>query len=210
MQGRKHRTLLPSLTDSLAIEENLKCKLNKFAFDEVGRKSSSKTMPLIDPLPFRTSLPSIIRPVLAPATLPDIHMDSSCPSSRGSTSGSESLGPSSSPVPPKIRKRRDTGSSSSSSSSSISSNYSSFGSERRHVCRICYKGFTTSGHLARHNRIHTGERNHECPYQGCEQKFSRHDNCIQHYRTHLKRELRASEALRAGGNAAVNGSTVNI
>lgn len=57
---------------------------------------------------------------------------------------------------------------------------------RRHICAICNKGFTTSGHLARHNRIHTGERNHICPYKGCKQKFSRQDNCLQHYKTHLK------------------------
>lgn len=57
---------------------------------------------------------------------------------------------------------------------------------RRYVCKICSRGFTTSGHLARHNRIHTGEKNHVCPFEGCGQRFSRHDNCVQHYRTHLK------------------------
>lgn len=58
---------------------------------------------------------------------------------------------------------------------------------RKHVCKICSTGFTTSGHLSRHNRIHTGEKNHSCPFEGCNQKFSRHDNCLQHYRTHLKK-----------------------
>ncbi|AAS54520.1 AGR031Wp [Eremothecium gossypii ATCC 10895] len=58
---------------------------------------------------------------------------------------------------------------------------------RKHLCQTCGKGFTTSGHLARHNRIHTGEKNHACHFPGCGQRFSRHDNCLQHYRTHLKR-----------------------
>lgn len=57
---------------------------------------------------------------------------------------------------------------------------------RKYICKVCSKGFTTSGHLARHNRIHTGEKKHHCSYPGCYLKFSRHDNCVQHYRTHFK------------------------
>ncbi|KAG0670505.1 hypothetical protein C6P45_002247 [Maudiozyma exigua] len=57
---------------------------------------------------------------------------------------------------------------------------------RKYRCTVCSKGFTTSGHLARHNRIHTGEKNHACPYNNCKQRFSRQDNCLQHYRTHFK------------------------
>lgn len=60
-------------------------------------------------------------------------------------------------------------------------------SRRKYFCKVCSKGFTTSGHLARHNRIHTGEKRHVCPYEGCNQRFNRHDNCLQHYRTHLRR-----------------------
>ena len=57
---------------------------------------------------------------------------------------------------------------------------------RKYICKICSRGFTTSGHLARHNRIHTGEKRHQCQFPGCNQRFSRHDNYIQHYRTHFK------------------------
>ncbi|KAI8876192.1 hypothetical protein K501DRAFT_262597, partial [Backusella circina FSU 941] len=49
----------------------------------------------------------------------------------------------------------------------------------------CTKSFTTSGHLARHNRIHTGEKNFPCLFPGCSSRFSRQDNMMQHYRTHM-------------------------
>ncbi|ODV75698.1 C2H2-type zinc finger protein CYBJADRAFT_120626, partial [Cyberlindnera jadinii NRRL Y-1542] len=50
---------------------------------------------------------------------------------------------------------------------------------RKYRCKICEKCFTTSGHLARHSRIHTGERKHVCPFEGCGAKFARQDNCMQ-------------------------------
>lgn len=59
--------------------------------------------------------------------------------------------------------------------------------QRKFRCKTCSMAFTTSGHLSRHNKIHTGERKFTCPLDGCDQKFSRHDNCLQHYRTHLKK-----------------------
>lgn len=48
-----------------------------------------------------------------------------------------------------------------------------------------YANIQHSGHLARHNRIHTGEKNFHCLYPGCPSRFSRQDNMMQHYRTHL-------------------------
>ncbi|KAL6950112.1 hypothetical protein ACO0QE_000786 [Hanseniaspora vineae] len=64
---------------------------------------------------------------------------------------------------------------------------------RRYVCEVCtkesgeVKAFTTSGHLARHKRIHSGEKNFACTFPGCEQRFSRRDNRNQHYKTHEKK-----------------------
>lgn len=57
-------------------------------------------------------------------------------------------------------------------------------SVRKYRCRVCERCFTTSGHLARHSRIHTGERKHVCPFEGCDARFARQDNCMQHFRTH--------------------------
>ena len=51
--------------------------------------------------------------------------------------------------------------------------------KKRHACPTCARAFTTSGHLARHIRVHTGERNHKCPFPGCETRCSRQDNLQQ-------------------------------
>ncbi|KAI9098867.1 hypothetical protein DFS34DRAFT_92674 [Phlyctochytrium arcticum] len=56
---------------------------------------------------------------------------------------------------------------------------------RRHQCEECPKAFTTSGHLRRHTRIHSGIKPYHCLLEGCESKFARHDNMMQHYRCHL-------------------------
>ena len=51
--------------------------------------------------------------------------------------------------------------------------------KKKYSCSTCGRGFTTCGHLARHTRIHTGERNHKCPFPGCETRCSRQDNLQQ-------------------------------
>lgn len=76
--------------------------------------------------------------------------------------------------------------------------YTASGNMRKHLCKVCGKGFTTSGHLARHNRIHTGVKNHTCSYPGCGAKFSRHDNCMQHYKTHLKVKKGSTKSSKLG------------
>ncbi|KAI8878993.1 hypothetical protein K501DRAFT_257674 [Backusella circina FSU 941] len=68
----------------------------------------------------------------------------------------------------------------------------------------CNKSFTTSGHLARHNRIHTGEKNFHCLHPGCPSRFSRQDNMMQHYRTHLSQKARRQQQQLGGNNRQKN------
>ncbi|KAI8844236.1 hypothetical protein BC829DRAFT_400364 [Chytridium lagenaria] len=53
--------------------------------------------------------------------------------------------------------------------------------------KVCLKMFTTSGHLSRHIKGHSGAKPYACPIQGCTSRFSRHDNMMQHYRSHTRR-----------------------
>ncbi|KAJ2552414.1 transcriptional repressor [Coemansia sp. RSA 1933] len=76
--------------------------------------------------------------------------------------------------------------------------------KRKYVCTFagCGKAFTTSGHLSRHFRIHTGEKNYCCLYPGCTSRFSRQDNMMQHYRTHLSPRSRRGRGGRSSGARA--------
>ncbi|KAF7318375.1 hypothetical protein HMN09_00346400 [Mycena chlorophos] len=66
----------------------------------------------------------------------------------------------------------------------------------RHFCPVptCGRAFTTSGHVQRHARTHTGERKHACPFPGCGTRCSRADNLQQHYRIHLSPSSRRRTA----------------
>ncbi|KAM6496486.1 hypothetical protein JOM56_009192 [Amanita muscaria] len=83
------------------------------------------------------------------------------------------------------------------SQSPTSSPSSSAAPKKKHLCPTCERAFTTSGHLARHSRVHTGERNHKCPFPGCETRCSRQDNLQQHYRIHLSPGSRRSSTRSA-------------
>ncbi|CAK5282626.1 unnamed protein product [Mycena citricolor] len=56
----------------------------------------------------------------------------------------------------------------------------SFPPMKNHLCPLCQRAFSTTGHLTRHVKIHTGEKNHLCPFPGCTTRCSRQDNLQQH------------------------------
>ncbi|KAJ9054552.1 transcriptional repressor [Entomophthora muscae] len=64
--------------------------------------------------------------------------------------------------------------------------------KKKHVCSYpsCGRAFSTRGHLARHQRIHTGEKNFRCLLPQCHSRFSRKDNMMQHFRTHFVTKAR--------------------
>ncbi|KAK9464361.1 hypothetical protein V1512DRAFT_268458 [Lipomyces arxii] len=79
---------------------------------------------------------------------------------------------------------------------------------KRYACQ-CGRSFTTSGHLARHTRIHTGEKNYVCPETGCGARFSRQDNCMQHFRTHRPHQHPRKSAIhrRSSSASSVSGAS---
>ncbi|EJU04209.1 hypothetical protein DACRYDRAFT_87475 [Dacryopinax primogenitus] len=62
--------------------------------------------------------------------------------------------------------------------------------KRKYVCSQCDKAFTTSGHLRRHIKVHTGDKPFICPYPKCYKKCNRDDNLVQHFQVHLPKEDR--------------------
>lgn len=56
--------------------------------------------------------------------------------------------------------------------------------KRRYKCTFdgCEKTFSTSGHVARHERVHKQQGDFCCEYQGCHARFSRPDNKNTHHK----------------------------
>lgn len=68
---------------------------------------------------------------------------------------------------------------------------------KRYSCtwEYCGKTFSTSGHLARHNRIHLDIRPFKCTYPECTSHFSRQDNMRAHLKIHFKKSPISSKKI---------------
>ncbi|KDN36783.1 hypothetical protein K437DRAFT_229541 [Tilletiaria anomala UBC 951] len=74
--------------------------------------------------------------------------------------------------------------------------YTAEDGKKRYPCGHpgCNKTFSTSGHAARHSRIHAGSRPYMCTFPNCKARFSRQDNSLQHYKTHIAATKSGKEA----------------
>ncbi|KAJ6585276.1 hypothetical protein B0H19DRAFT_1250139 [Mycena capillaripes] len=72
--------------------------------------------------------------------------------------------------------------------------------QKRYVCQDCDKAFSTSSHLGRHSRVHTGVKDYKCDWPGCETRCSRQDNLQAHKRVHLQ----GSKPKKSRGNSAAS------
>ncbi|KAJ7134897.1 hypothetical protein C8R44DRAFT_437520 [Mycena epipterygia] len=78
---------------------------------------------------------------------------------------------------------------------------------RRYVCPDCDKAFSTSSHLGRHSRVHTGEKNYKCSFPGCETRCSRLDNLQAHQRIHLTPQPRTKSRKSGSSRSGVDTNT---
>lgn len=70
--------------------------------------------------------------------------------------------------------------------------------EKPFKCEICHREFSHSSNLTTHRRTHTGERPYRCRVPGCTKRFARSDHRASHERTHDRKKARQIQSSGAG------------
>ncbi len=75
-------------------------------------------------------------------------------------------------------------------------NFKAYGHLRDHIkrhynikpftCEICNTSFTRKNTLKTHYLVHSGEKPHQCTFEGCKKRFSEKGNMKTHFKTHVK------------------------
>lgn len=65
--------------------------------------------------------------------------------------------------------------------------------EKPHICSICQRGFTSSGHLTGHMRSHSGIKTHACSI--CNKRFAGSSSLKVHMKIHAERAIVAERTI---------------
>ena len=198
--SHEEKTILSVFDVSTLIHEDIKSKVSSSTSSSQLRQEHSEYSDRsedihdLDDIKALASVSAEFDPVLALMQLSrDVRFPSAAPGSAIMPQVGDELPSHVVGSPSRINNRRHAlNARKRSSSVAFFESQSDSGSEdkkRKFKCTIdgCDKGFPSRAHLERHQRgVHFKYKPFKCPHPVCGKSFSRHDNMLQHYRSHKK------------------------